>query len=116
MKTIKRHKAVIETVIGYFNSLISNDHEGAMLRCALSWQNDTDAKWMKMYLRMFNDLVDVSVVGVGYTNDNFATVTVLTDNALEEREYSINVLREVSPYELSKDGKWGVVPSSMRML
>ena len=116
MKTIKRHKAIISVVLGYFNALISNDNETAMACCCKSWQNDTDAKWMRAYLRMFNDLVDVSVVEVKYKHDNFAVVTVLTDNAIEEREYCVNVLRECAPYELSDNGQWGVVPTSLRML
>lgn len=84
--------------------------------CAKSWQGEADARWMRLYGRMFNDLVDFSVVAVSYKNDNFAQVTVLTDNGVEEREYLINVLRESAPYVLSHDGTWGCVPSSMRML
>jgi len=117
MTTKSDNKPVIKLVVGYFDCLISYDAEGALKCCTKSWlESEADGKWMKGYLMMFNDLVDASVIEVRYNTPNFAVVRVLTDNGIEEREYSVNVLREEAPYKLSETGDWGVVPISLRGL
>jgi len=110
------NKKIIKAVLGYFNCLIACDAIGAAGYCCKSWRDANDDAWVKFYLHSFNGLVDVAVIEVKYNNNNstFATVRVLVDDGIEEREYVINALCEIDPYVLSIDGDWGVNPISLR--
>lgn len=112
----ENNREIMKVVRSYFDCLIAFDGDSAIEYCCKSCQGEGGMGWLRNYLRMFNDVVGVEVIEVKYHNDHFAAVRVLLDNVVEEREYAINVLRELEPYVLSNDGTWGVNPISLRML
>ena len=115
MKTIRTNKGITKLVKDYFDALVSSDATRAASLVSKSFTGELNERWMRQYLRMFNDVTEVVVTGVDRVDDNFAKVSVQTYNEIFEQEYSINVLRESEPYVLSKDGTWGVNPISLQL-
>lgn len=60
----------------------------------------------------FFDIKDWRIVSTSKQRDTFYTITVEVDTQLGVKTMKANVIQEISPYQESMKGKWGINPIS----
>ncbi|MEK0336892.1 MAG: hypothetical protein QQN41_05595 [Nitrosopumilus sp.] len=60
----------------------------------------------------FFDIKSWKIISTSRQRDTFYTITVEVDTQLGKKVMKANVIKEISPYQESVNGKWGINPIS----
>ena len=80
----------------------------------LTWVNKKGSKAAEEISWKY-DFFEISswrIISTSRTSDTFYTITVEVQTQLGTKTMKANVIREIAPYQPSKNGKWGVNPVS----